>query len=658
MKKHKIPRKYRKSLTEKQFTALQNKLVSEAEKKLLEKFYTADERGRRVLTLPEKTEELKQLSSALQMVHKTRRGVRAGRLILVAVIVLVPVVFALFFLDSLAASQTEKILEKLTRTDVTVEGMDVSLLKARVYLDRLAFADPADDMTDQWVLTNLDLDGSWRALIFRRFVVNNLQGTVAYRQPRNTPAVYPPRPEKKEALTGEKMQSMALKAFEWFPAEDLPVASLKVSENLRKESELLYREWEAAFRQEEKEINVLVERCRKFINKKQPDAQDIPGWVLYVKEGKDLLLDLNNKAGQVQSYESKINESLAFARRSMTDAEAALREDLKKIEDILALKPEVMNRWLQSALETYLGPRVSRIYTLVRETAAKARKKNNSPAKPGRGSGEGKRMKSGRIVSFPVILPPRFSISHLDLGGEGISVKGTHVGIDHHLAGFGSHLEFLLDGAAGVPGRIGGEILVDERECAESFVQGRVEAAGWSWALRPSDSADSVSGKMNVEAAFSVPSDDRESFQTQSSVFLENWQKGEGYFSFIDSSAPRLGFNCRVGMEDSVPEINVGIKREFIPSWLSFLTEAFLPAGAAQARDALKNNVQINLDEINGLMDSWDKGLGNLSSLDSSLEAVEKELQELLANSDAASHLPAGEIQSVIGGLKSLFKKP
>ncbi|PIE04029.1 MAG: hypothetical protein CSA76_06420, partial [Spirochaetales bacterium] len=143
MKKHKIPRKYRKSLTEKQFTALQNKLVSEAEKKLLEKSYTADERGRRVLTLPEKTEELKQLSSALQMVHKTRRGVRAGRLILVAVIVLVPVVFALFFLDSLAASQTEKILEKLTRTDVTVEGMDVSLLKARVYLDRLAFADPA-----------------------------------------------------------------------------------------------------------------------------------------------------------------------------------------------------------------------------------------------------------------------------------------------------------------------------------------------------------------------------------------------------------------------------------------------------------------------------------------------------------------------------------
>ncbi len=657
--KFRIPSKFTRPMPERKFRQLQSSAVSREEKNLLESCYKADGKGKWLLQLPEQEEALQKLSALLKIIHKSRRGLRLLRVLVVLVIVLAPVVFSLFFLDSLAARKTEALLEKLTQTDVTVENLDISLLKARADIGKLAFADPGNDMQDVWVFDNVVIDGSWKALAFRRFVADKLRAGISYRVARSTPARYPEGRKSAGPPDTQKVLSKTLEAFEWFPVEDLPTASLAVAAKLRGEAEARYRQWNTDVRTEEEYVRTLVEKCRAFIAQPQPGSRDVAGWAAYIQQAKKLLDELNTISAKVERYGRRLEDSAAFTKGAVGEIQRAVESDLAKIEAMLTLDPQLLERWLTSAIEVYIGPRMSRLYSRGREVAARIGAMQSPKKKKDKPKAEG-RMKKGRVVYFPVIMPPRLSIRSFDMGGEGISVVGENVGIDHHLAGSGSHLQVVLDGAAGVPGRVEAAVSVDERDCADYFVQGNLAASGLPWNLAPTLSAvapdsggeSNISGRMTLESLFYVPEKTGRSVDVQGQARVESWKKGSGYFAFIDSSAPPLGFHYRLALEDAIPRVEVGIGREYVGSWLSFLAASFLPAGISQAQEALRDKARIDIGGLESLLEGWNSGKEQLLDMDESLDFAREELQKILKNANIPVKVPAsGDMKKLLGGL-------
>ncbi len=659
----KIPKKFYKPLSEKKFKSILRTSVSKNEKQLLEEAFVKNENGKLILKLPEQPEKQKKLSGLLNMIHKSRSGVKTFRLVILVILIGAPIIFTVFFLDKLAASKTESVLESLSGTDVTVEGLDVELLKARVSVDKLAFADLSDDMTDIWALDGIVIDGSWPALMVKRFVMDSVQAHISYKVPRSYPAVYPESGGNNNGVLKKQVDVIKSKGFEWFPTDDLPVESLKTIEKLKKEAETVYEDWEKSVKQEQKEITLLIEECKAFVEQPQPDSGDIAGWASYIKQGADLFQKTREKAKSLSKYEKKLKKSLSFTERSLKKSKRALENDLSKIEDILSLEPAILNRWLKASLETYLGPRASEIYSKIQLASDKAKslKKSKEEKAEKEGRKKAARMKSGRIVPFPVKLPPRFTVKQLDLGGEGISVTGQNLGVDHDLAGSGSELDFLLDGAAGISGVIGGSLLIDGREGVSHFVDGIVTTSDWDWnitgfntGLGDSGGPDRISGKIKTKSNFFIPGNNRKDFNISGNVLLDSWHSGSGNFAFINSTAPEMGFSCALSVKDGLPEIQAAMSSEYIKPWLKYLTSAFLPVGVSQAQEALRIKASENLSGLENTIQNWEEGKNILNSLEEALGMEANTLDKILEDASSSSSLE-NKFPDVFGKLKSLF---
>jgi len=593
-------------------------------------------------SLDQKTAE-----SAAALLKKTRIiGPNTVRILFVALIIGLPILFNILFLDKLAARQLEKFLETLGRTDVTVEGLDIAPLAARIRLDRLGFASKSDPMLDRWQVQNLVSDVSWNALFFRRFVLEELRGTGAVDVARETPAVYPTAEVKLKLGNVRKFSGT-----DWMPGDAIPNESVNLIKSLRGSYETEYDGWILRVEKDIASAMSLSERVEALVSETLPESVD--GWIVRVGKGRDIAAEINSTIRLLETYKRDLDVTLRDATSAFEHARAAMERDLALIEKTLGLDSEILELWLQSVIDELFGSRLGAAYRQIASSFTDfpgLRRGQDETRKKGR-------MKQGRIVHFPVRLPPRFSIETLEIGGEGVHIVGENIGIDHDLAGMPSHLLMEFSEIKNLD-TLTADITVDGRTGSENLVSARIDFDGWDWSMNYEDwsgEMNSIGGLLGASVTFSAVRTSE--LNLAGLARLTDWKEpgDEGFFSFVRESSPPLGFRFEARFSERNPEFKISVIEKYLQDWLALLSDTLLLEGKERAKRLLLDNVSADLEGFDALLVDWNEQEEFLSVTLEQLITQNVNLNESIAQ--WAEHAAGGLVPSseLLEGVRSLF---
>lgn len=646
-----IPRPYRKVLSEKKFKALLDMTSDRSERERIKTAFPVGDDGRYHLEAPKGKKEYKALNGLLKKIHKEKTGPRTIRITFMLILISVPLLFNILFLDRLAARYLEKGLETLTETDVGVESLDIAILSGRIKLGGLSFASTTDPMKNDvefsQMLAGIDLS----SLFFRRLVFNALEGDMKIGTARDGAAEYPA--ENQGDKKSEGNVSVSVDTFT--PILDLisdsvvPDESGELVRELNDETRIAYESWSENFSKDIAATEELRLEIEDFLSEPLPEKSDIAGWATKIDKGRQLAGEIEGKRGTIENYRRDLTRDTSAATTALRQARAAVENDLAKIETALAFDDEMINGWIEAAIQVYAGPRLAEIYARIITLTGRA-----DTEKSGESEGNG-RMKRGRIVFFPAKLPPRFSIRKLDLSGEGVNLSGENVGVDHDLAGAASRLEIHLEGVKGLEGVIDAELTVDGRSSAENLIKGVVNTELWSWALENED----LGGMLAVDAVFSLSEKVDGTFTSGGSVELSDWtgNVNAGQLSFINESSPPLGFGYSFRSSSGKPDFNIELDNTSIRNWGAMIADSAISTGKDRARKALLENVGSDLAGLEATIGRWDEERTLVDNLASQLAAYDNELENTINEwtKKSAGTLPVPEASNLIEGLNSLF---
>ena len=653
-----IPRMFRRPMSARKYRKLNSMLSDRKEKDLMDRVFI-ESGNLRIYTSPKDSRTAKKAAGILKKVKKARQGPRVFRIGLLAAIILAPILFNLLFLDSIAARRLEKTLESLSGTDVAVQGLDISPARGRVDLDRLAFASVGNPMKDSAVLSSIALDFSIRALFFRRLNIDALSGNLEFDQPRATAASYPQT--SRDTGTGRLKSRMTSVGFDWMPVAELRSGSAELAENLLAENREELEQWQQDLGEDRQRIESLVGEVREFVDRGLPGRSDIPGWMSRLEEGRALAAELKGLEMLASTYRSRLNSSLDDLESIPVRVQEALEKDLAALEESFRPDRDLVNLWVQAALEAYLGPNIAEAYRRAGELAvgfgarSGSGESGSAPGKQNPRTGR-RRMKTGRIVAFPVQLPPRFTIADLNIGGPGVEIQGSGLGTDHDLAGRGSELAVRIEDVPSLTGSYSLDIAIDGRTGAERFLSGTARIRNLPWGLRNGDTA--LSGQVGLDAEFVMDRKNQEYLRSQGRAGLSGWNGGEGNLAFIADGTPALGFNYEARLTASgIQNLTVNIEPADLRGWIPVLAKQFLPDGTAEARKRLEEAVGSELEGLDNLNGDWASGAGQLNGLENSIGSADSELEKTISElaEGVGGRLPTGSSGGVLDGLKSLF---
>jgi len=646
-----IPLFFRKSLSERRYKRLLRSTSDRDELSLLESVFSLGKDGRYHYQFPSDQETAESAATLLRKIHRNKSGLHMGRVISVAVIISLPVLFNALFLDKLASRQLEKTLETLSRTDVTVKGLDIAPLKARISLERLGFASKSDPMVDLFQLQDIAGDLSWGSLSFRRFVLEELRTTGAINAARKNPAVYPSFGTSTES---SKRVSRDFSGTDWIPKDAIPSESEELIESLRKNYEVEYNNWVSKVEEDIDSTRSLIERVDSLINEPFPESVD--GWILKIEEGRVVAGELNSSLALFDDYKLDFNAAFDEAESAFERAKRAVESDLELIEKTLRLDEEILNLWLQSIINELLGPKLGDIYRQAASNLSltdflKTRQDQDGTKPKAKG-----RMKRGRIVQFPVRLPPRFSIESLYMGGEGVNIVGENIGVDHHLAGAPSHLLAEFHGLAGLDVLVA-DITVDGRTGAENALIGKVDFSGWNWLIDYEDvsgAKGSIGGVLGANTTLMAVRTPNFDLGITGLARLTDWKGGEEEFlPFVLESSPPLGLQFEAQFSESKTVFGVSIIEEYLQQWLVFLSDMLLTEAKQRIRQSLLDNVNTDLEYFDALLVDWNEQGELLDVTIGQLSAQSVNLKESIA--DWTKEASGGLSSGLLEGLGSLF---
>lgn len=656
--KVKIPGSYRRPMTERRFRRLQSMLTDKAERDSMEKYFPVGDDGKRRYQVPKDKRTAKKNDTILSKVHKARRGPRTIRLILLAILIGVPVIFNAFFLDTVASRQMEKFLEANLETDVAVTGLDIRLLEGRMELAELTVASRRNPMLDAVVLEGMALDFDLGALAGRRVIIETLDGELGLNRPRRTEAVYPGENDNQAAAEASDSREAGPDApLDWMPVPELPDSSAELARRLREEAEGEAIRWQEDLEADRTRIEELLARTEAFVSEPLPDRTDIVGWKARIDDGRAIADELEAAGALVAGYAGRAERAATDARNASERVNAAISEDLAALEENFVPDAEMLSRWLEAAIGRYAGHRAASLYSRVIDLRRRFGGVGTDDRSGTDIPGTRGRMRSGRIVPFPVGRPPRFTIRRLDLRSGDSRLTGSDVGVDHHLAGAPSVMELVLDGVPGVPGHLDSEITIDGRDTAVDLVSGTIDATGFPWRVSSGDSG--ASGNMDANVDFRVPPADTSRLEADGTVRLEDWNDGVGSLSFIGPGAPPLDFSFDGAYDSGIRNLRVAIDNRSVSPWGRVLASSLGSVGLDEARGRLEEAAAPNLDGLDAVLDGWTGADGEIGTLDGAVSAAEDELDAMLADmlSQAGLDLPgvSDDAGGILGGLNNLF---
>ena len=641
-----IQRSFRRALKEKRFRSIRGMLTGSSEIKLLEDSFPRGEDGKYRYSKPSEEKSEEKINKLLKKIYKARSGPRTVRLIVLLLIVAVPVVFNLFFLDSLAAGKLENLLETLSGTDITVEKLDIRPLEGSIRLGKLAFSSDTDPMVDSLVLTELAADISWSAVLFRRFVIDELSGTAALNVPRDTAALYPDGNvnEAGSETGGFNLPDFRISSAEM--AELIPDETMKLLIAMRSSAEQKSQDWYARLNKESDDITSLGERISMYLSKPLPEKTDIQGWKFLIEEGKSLGGELSDKSYVVEQFENELKASSLDAKRAFERGRSAVSADLETAQNSLFINDDMLNRWVETAVVSIAGPKVSSTYQKIRKNVLRLRDKTEEgDSDVSEVAGKG-RMTRGRIVLFPVVLPPRFSIRSLHLSGADISINGTNIGIDQDLAGAASILSINIKSV------LSSEITIDGRETAENLISGNVSTEAAAWSVGP----DAPGGLITVQAAFNLRDfnlEDDGLFSSQGQVILSDWTP----ILFLGPSTPSLPFEYYFSAGNGKTNLKIQINPISLNPWKTVITDSLLKNAGEQLRKVIPPEAEEELKALESLIEDWDDKKTMLGTLTLQIESYQSELDAAMDELTAGLpvDIPLPKASGVLGAVGSLF---
>ncbi len=639
-----IHRSFRGALKEKKIRSIRGMLTDSTQIKLFDDSFPRGEDGKYHYSKLSDEKNAEKIKVILKKVRKARSGPRTLRLIILILIISVPVVFSLFFLDSLAAGSLEKALETLSGTDVTVVNFDIRPLEGSVILDKLAFASETDPMVDSLVFTGLDADFSWSAVFFRRFVIDELSGAAALNASRETAAVYP---ENFEA--GSRSGGFNLSGFQTTSAdlaELIPDETLNLLKNLRGSAEQKNKDWTARVNRESDDITTLGEKISVYLSKPLPEKTDIQGWTSMIEEGKNLGGDVSAKSTVVEQFENELKTESLDARKALEKGRSAINNDLNMIQNNFSFNDEMLNRWVETAVISIAGPKAASAYQKIRKIVLRLKAKTQDDDSSDSGVVRKGRMKRGRVVYFPAVLPPRFSIRLLSFEGDNISVNGTNIGIDQDLAGAASRLSINIKSLVST------ELTIDGRETAENLISGDLSSRAAPWSGGP----DAPGGLITVQSMFNVGSINPEGyadFISQGQVVLSDWNS----VLFFGPSTPPLPFYYNFSTDDGKTDLKIQIEPKSLIPWKKVIGDYLLSSGDEQLKKVIPAEAEEELLALEKLIKDWDDNksmLENLSlQLDSQKSKIDAAMDDLTEGLPVDIPLPGAS--GVLGGVGSLL---
>ena len=428
--------------------------------------------------------------------------------------------------------------------------------------------------------------------------------------------------------------------------------------SLREDLEAEYKDLTDGLDDDIDEAREVGERAAELLGRSLPGKNDLAGWTALVTDGKNLAEDLKSQCEIIEEYRTRISRAAETAKEASEEARRAVEKDLAKIEDAVSFDRNTLNEWLGSAIGSYLGPKAevifNRINALRSPSGEETRESRTKRSEKGR-------MKSGRIVSFPVRLPPRFSIGKMHFSALGAELNGTNVGIDHDLAGAPSVLNLEISGMSGVEGSLAADLTVDGRSGADRIIDGKAESSGWAWSTGSGE--DDLGGILEATADFFVNAENPDLFAASGKAVISNWsgRLSGGTVDIVSADSPPLAVEYELIIEKGVPLLKLSLAEGMFEGWSKALAESILPLGAEQAKAAL-------LDAVGDDLDGLDEVLGNLNAesadlndlgnlLDSQERKLEENLQDWTNKAAGGMDIPGTEdiAEKAAKGLKSLF---
>ena len=622
-------------------------LPDETERRLLSEAFPGSRNGHRLFSPPHDETTNKKVRLILNKIRKARRGPRIFRIILLLIVVGAPIGFGIVFLDSLAARYTEKTLERLLGTDVSITELDIALLQGRVEAGRIAFASMDDPMADALVLTNLLSDVDISTLAHRRLVFHSLNGTLSRNEKRDSPAVYPEKIERRRSGSSPFDPSL-LTDFSWIPQEDLPTQSRDLAEELRLAAEEDYQRWRTGFEADVAEAKDLAGRAVSLTSQPLPEKQDIKAWAGRLEEARRLASDLEASANRLASQREELEYQRQEVRSASSKVQGAVESDLERIRAAMRPDRDIINRWMEAALQAYLGDSAALWYNRIQNIASRLDlkgQKDDEKSPQSRG-----RMKSGRIVQFPTSLPPRFSIRELKLVGDGLIVSGKNVGIDHELSG--NPTELTIDSSD-----LDATLIIDGRSEAETLVDMFFDLSNAKWNLP--DANGGLGGGLEMEGRLIVEERDFEKWKSTGRVVLGDWEGSLdfGGVQMVGADSPSLGMSYNLMMNGGNPSISLSMDDSSLGYWTSALASALLPSGMESTEKAVREGLQGDLSELDDLLTQWTASSDELDDIEKRLSGQSEQLNQLVVRlrEESIGSLPELNVPDAAEGLRSLF---
>ncbi|MCK5736509.1 MAG: hypothetical protein KAH21_08525, partial [Spirochaetaceae bacterium] len=448
--------------------------------------------------------------------------------------------------------------------------------------------------------------------------INELSAGLALDVPREFEAEYPGTGDQTASeSSAEDLTSgrITLPDFVNISSELIPDETLNYLNALRISVENENQDWTAQINLETDEIRRLGDRISLFLDKPLPAKSDIQGWTSLTEEGKDLSSEVVEKQNIVNRYQSSLDSAAHKAKMTLENGKAAVQSDMNKVTSNLDINDKMINQWLETIITSFAGPQTAEYYRKIsklilrfidiKDRLSLSEKKNDGS----------RRMSHGRIVTFPVHLPPRFSIRTVRIDGEGISIDGSNIGIDHDLAGAPSIIMIQLNGFHGMEGLLSLDLTIDGRKTAEDSAFGSFNTSEWLWSA-----GDEIPG--GLIAADSVFSINPGEIRSQGQIVLSDWiavtesSGSADILSFISSTSPPLAFLFNLEVVKDETDMSISIDKESLPPWKKMFADSILSAGKDQAVKALPPAAVDDLMAIEAVLGDWENKedlLDNLS---------------------------------------------
>jgi len=647
----KIPASFRRGLKGKKIDSIRSMLTDSSESELFSQSFLQGDDGKFHFTEPADAKSAKKLAGILKKLHKARSGPRIIRLVVVAVLITAPVIFNLFFLDRMVSGFLEGKLEDMSGTDVTVSGLDIQPLHGRVILRKLSFASESDFMVDAWVFKHLNADIDWSGLFHRRVLINELSGEILRDVPRNSEAVYPrkdPEAETDSVKTESDGFSIELPDFSSLSEELIPDKTLRLLESLKTEAEEDQKDWTDRIERDSEDIKKLAEEISRFIEEPLPEKTDIQAWTSRIEEGRRLSEEAASEKTLLDEYRTELDKGITDTRNALNRGRAAVDADLNRVKSYTDISSGTLNQLAENIIIAAAGPKAGVYYRKISALIIKLRA--SAAEKSGKAESGEKRINLGRTVSFPVVLPPRFSIRNLEFSGEEFRITGCNVGIDHDLAGSPSELSLEYGS------RITAEATIDGRANAVNILEGnaRVNAVEWPGGILKSDFGFSVGN---------ITADGIEGITVPGHAVLSGWSAGglpggeSGALSFISSSSPPLAFSYLFIYMNGETDLNISIDSESLDSWKKMAGDYLLAAGKKEAGRILPPEAADKLDDLEAVLGDWDKNENLLEEISGELISGQSDLDEMIneLTAGASESLPLPKASDILKKAGSLF---